>query len=218
MVVLALVTGLSVVFLYRHYNANLNVLDVSSAARTNRPAHEGADRVRQGPLNILVMGSDNRDAPGDHIDNLTGIGKRSDTTILLHLSADRKHAYGVSIPRDSLVNRPACYDDNGKQIPGAHRRDVERRLQRRRPGLHDRSSSSSSPTSRSTTSSSSTSPASSGMVDAIGGVQRLHPARRRRPASATSPCRPAPTSSSGTRPSTTCASGTSSATAPTSAG
>jgi LCP family protein required for cell wall assembly len=69
-----------------------------------------------GPINIMVMGSDNRDAPGDHIDNLTGIGKRSDTTILLHLSADRQHAYGVSIPRDSIVNRPACLNDNGNQI------------------------------------------------------------------------------------------------------
>jgi len=57
-----------------------------------------------------------RDAPGDHIDNLTGIGKRSDTTILLHLSGDREHAYGVSIPRDSIVDRPACLDDHGKEI------------------------------------------------------------------------------------------------------
>ena len=35
-------------------------------------------------------------------------GGGSDTTILLHLSADRKRAYGVSIPRDSMVDRPAC--------------------------------------------------------------------------------------------------------------
>ena len=32
----------------------------------------------------------------------------SDTTILLHLSADRSRAYGVSIPRDLMVPRPAC--------------------------------------------------------------------------------------------------------------
>jgi LCP family protein required for cell wall assembly len=114
MVVIALVTGLSVVFLYRHYNSNLNVLDVSNAIK-NRPTHK-VPTGPSGPINILVMGSDNRDAPGDHIDNLTGIGKRSDTTILLHLSADRKHAYGVSIPRDSVVNRAACYDNAGKEI------------------------------------------------------------------------------------------------------
>jgi LCP family protein required for cell wall assembly len=117
MVVIALVTGLSVVFLYRHYNSNLHVQDLSKAIGTDiKP------KVPKGPagaINILVMGSDNRDAPGDHVDNLTGIGKRSDTTILLHLSADRKRAYGVSIPRDSVINRPSCLDNNGKQISAA---------------------------------------------------------------------------------------------------
>ncbi len=57
--------------------------------------------------------------PGDHVDNLTGIGQRSDTTILLHLSADRSRAYGVSIPRDSVVDRPSCLDNAGKPISDA---------------------------------------------------------------------------------------------------
>jgi LCP family protein required for cell wall assembly len=117
MVVISLATGLSVVFLYRHYNGNLNVLDVSNQLK-NRPEH-AVPAGPSGPINILVMGSDNRDAPGDHIDNLTGIGKRSDTTILLHLSGDRQHAYGISIPRDSVVRRAACYDANGKEISAA---------------------------------------------------------------------------------------------------
>ncbi len=115
MVVIALVTGLSVVFLYRHYNGNLNVKDISGELGSDRPTPQ-APKGPNGPINILIMGSDNRDAPGDHIDNLTGIGKRSDTTILLHLSGDREHAYGVSIPRDSIVNRPACLNDSGKEI------------------------------------------------------------------------------------------------------
>jgi LCP family protein required for cell wall assembly len=117
MVVISLATGLSVVFLYRHYNSNLSVLDVGNALK-NRPTHK-IPPGPSGPINILVMGSDNRDAPGDHIDNLTGIGKRSDTTILLHLSGDRRHAYGISIPRDSVVHRAACYDTSGKQISAA---------------------------------------------------------------------------------------------------
>jgi LCP family protein required for cell wall assembly len=115
MVVIALVTGLTVVFLYRHYNANLNVKPIESELGTDRPTMQ-VPKGPHGPINIMIMGSDNRDAPGDHIDNLTGIGKRSDTTILLHLSADREHAYGVSIPRDSIVDRASCLDDHGKEI------------------------------------------------------------------------------------------------------
>jgi LCP family protein required for cell wall assembly len=118
MVVISLITGLTVVFLYRHYNGNLNVKDISTELGTDRPTPT-APKGPHGPINILIMGSDNRDAPGDHIDNLTGIGKRSDTTILLHLSGDREHAYGVSIPRDSIVNRATCLNDNGKVISPA---------------------------------------------------------------------------------------------------
>ena len=99
-VVLALVTGLSTLYLYRHYNGNLDVINVDEQLGTDRPEKKKVEGPKE-PLNILVMGSDDRDAPGNNIDNLTGGGKRSDTTILLHLSADRKRAYGISIPRDS---------------------------------------------------------------------------------------------------------------------
>src|SRR3954463_4449885 len=116
LVVLALVTGLSVAFLYRHLNGNLNVLDVTSQLE-NRPDKVAVSGPQE-PLNILVMGSDNRDCQGCNIDNLTGGGQRSDTTILLHLSADRKRAYGVSIPRDSMVDRPSCHGDGGDGIRG----------------------------------------------------------------------------------------------------
>ncbi|HET9996805.1 MAG TPA: LytR family transcriptional regulator, partial [Nocardioides sp.] len=115
-VVLALVTGLSTLYLYRHYNGNLDVIDVGEQI-VDRPVKKEVEGPKE-PLNILVMGSDDRDAPGNNIDNLTGGGKRSDTTILLHLSADRQRAYGISIPRDSLVNRPECLDEDLDPIPG----------------------------------------------------------------------------------------------------
>ena len=38
---------------------------------------------------------------------------------MLHLSADRQRAYGISIPRDTLVDRPTCYEEDGTEIPGA---------------------------------------------------------------------------------------------------
>src|SRR5215469_1044884 len=61
MVVIALVTGLTVVFLYRHYNANLNVKDITGELGTQRPTHP-APKGPHGPINIMIMGSDNRDA------------------------------------------------------------------------------------------------------------------------------------------------------------
>ena len=116
-VVLALVTGLGVVYLYRHLSGNLNVVDVTGQLGSDRPEKEVTGP--QEPLNILVMGSDDRDAAGNNIDNQElGSSDRSDTTILMHLSADRKRAYGVSIPRDSLVTRPSCTTEDGDTIPG----------------------------------------------------------------------------------------------------
>lgn len=115
--VLALATGLGVVYLYRHLNGNLDVIDVTKQLGEDRPDKEEVEGPKE-PLNILVMGSDTREGAGNNIDNLTGGGARSDTTILFHLSADRERAYGVSIPRDSLVTRPTCKSESGESIPG----------------------------------------------------------------------------------------------------
>ncbi len=69
-------------------------------------------------LNILVMGTDSRSCDGCGIDNQSGEGG-SDTTILLHVAEGRRSAYGISIPRDTLVDRPEC--TNGDQtVPGAN--------------------------------------------------------------------------------------------------
>ncbi len=116
-VILGMVTGLSVVYFYRHLNDNLTILDIAQQL-DNRPEKERSPLPKE-PLNILVMGSDDRDGEGNNIDGLTGDGARSDTTILFHLSADRKNAYGISIPRDTLVDRPDCTDEKGETIPGA---------------------------------------------------------------------------------------------------
>lgn len=104
-VVLALVTGLSTVYFVRHLNGNIETGSLD-ALGVDRP-----EKVYTGngePLNILVMGDDSRTGEGNAIDKESGGG--SDTTILVHLSADRSRAYAVSIPRDSIVDRPACND------------------------------------------------------------------------------------------------------------
>lgn len=114
-VVLALVTGLGVVYTFRHFNDNLEVVDIEHLL-DDRPEKV---KVKDGePINILVMGSDSREGAND-IDGLTGGGERSDTTIVLHLSANRKRAYGVSIPRDSMVQRPECKTPDGETVPAS---------------------------------------------------------------------------------------------------
>jgi LCP family protein required for cell wall assembly len=110
--VLAVLTALSVVIGYQQLNGNLgDGEEIEHVAP--EPDYEG----ERGPLNILVMGSDSRDCEGCKIDGEAGGG--SDTTILFHLSADRESAYGISIPRDSLVDRPECTDEDGDTIAGA---------------------------------------------------------------------------------------------------
>ncbi|EYR64787.1 transcriptional regulator [Actinotalea ferrariae CF5-4] len=63
-------------------------------------------------LNILIMGSDVRDGENAAIGGAVE-GMRSDTTILLHVSADRQRVEMVSIPRDSHVEIPACNRSDG---------------------------------------------------------------------------------------------------------
>lgn len=100
--VLALVTGLSVVYFIRHLNGNIEGVSLGELNEADRP--EEIYTGNGDPLDILVMGSDSRDCDGCGIDQEGGGG--SDTTILVHLSADRSRAYAVSIPRDSIVDRP----------------------------------------------------------------------------------------------------------------
>lgn len=99
-VVLALVTGLSTIYFIRHLDGNIE--GISTDVLTDRPEEVYTGNGQ--PLDILVMGSDSRECEGCDIDAEGGGG--SDTTILVHLSADRTRAYAVSIPRDSIVDRP----------------------------------------------------------------------------------------------------------------
>jgi LCP family protein required for cell wall assembly len=111
--VLALVTGAVVSVAYGKLNETID------------PGREPVHRVKKKPLadgeplNILVMGSDSRVGAGNDVDGQTDIGQRSDTTILVHISADRKTVYGVSLPRDAMVARPECENDEGKKVPAA---------------------------------------------------------------------------------------------------
>ncbi|TWG98522.1 LytR family transcriptional attenuator [Nocardioides sp. J9] len=112
---LGLLTGVGVVAVYNNLNGNILHEEVADQLR-NRPEKEAVAGPQE-PLNVLVMGSDSRSGKGNGIDGESG-GGLSDTTILFHLSADRTFAYGISIPRDTAVMRPTCYEDDGTEIPG----------------------------------------------------------------------------------------------------
>jgi LCP family protein required for cell wall assembly len=95
-------------FTYQHFNGSINTFDTSGLA-TNRPAEAKANAQGQRPENILLVGSDSRDNGNNAFGGgATGDGARSDTSILLHVYADHQHAVGISIPRDMMVNMPAC--------------------------------------------------------------------------------------------------------------
>ncbi|MFI9626545.1 LCP family protein [Streptomyces sp. NPDC052042] len=70
--------------------------------------------------NVLVIGSDSRAGSNSQLGGGTGTVGRSDTAFLLHVYGDRKHAVAVSIPRDSLVDIPACKLPGGQWTAPRH--------------------------------------------------------------------------------------------------
>lgn len=102
--------------IYKFQN-NIESIDISDrlAAVEGLPAAPTADPEdpKAGlPVNILLMGSDDRSGENATIGGDAG-GMRSDTTIVMHISADRSRVELVSIPRDSLVDIPSCEMTDG---------------------------------------------------------------------------------------------------------
>ncbi len=69
-------------------------------------------------LNILVVGSDQRD--GDNAEQANFAGQRTDIIMLVHLSFTRGDVSVINFPRDSLVQLPGCRSREG--LPGQKRR------------------------------------------------------------------------------------------------
>ncbi|MBD8080205.1 LCP family protein [Cellulosimicrobium arenosum] len=91
------------------------------ADRPDRTTPDPDDPNAGEPLNILVLGSDERG--GDNGHEVAGVeGMRSDTTVLVHVSADRSRVELVSVPRDSRVDVPACNVTGGGTTAPANTR------------------------------------------------------------------------------------------------
>lgn len=108
---------------YEHLNGNLRSGERDSGDSKARKAEPNA--AGQTPLNILLIGSDSRNsdenvALGGSRDN-RGNPPLGDVQMLIHLSADRKSASVVSIPRDTRVDIPACTDPKtGRTYPATN--------------------------------------------------------------------------------------------------
>lgn len=122
LVVTAVGAGATVVL--NQLEGNITALDVSEQTGSDVAGTDSIliDEVtgETAPFNVVLMGSDSRsgkDNRGYGSAAKFGSGERSDTTILLHVNADRSAATAVSIPRDTLITLPTCKVD-GKTVGG----------------------------------------------------------------------------------------------------
>ena len=86
-----------------------------SRGQIDVPGLDGGERVippLNGPLNILLVGSDTRSGAGNAAFGDTG-GNLADVIILLHVSEDRQNAVALSFPRDTMLAWPACPSTSG---------------------------------------------------------------------------------------------------------
>ena len=65
-----------------------------------------------GPINVLVLGSDTREGQGTTEFGPVG-ASLADVIILFHISEDRQNAVALSFPRDLMVAVPSCPDPDG---------------------------------------------------------------------------------------------------------
>ncbi len=86
------------------------VVDVGGLIGENRPPAPlpPVDGTKGSAINILLMGSDVRTGANSVIGGNVAGGMRNDTTIIMHISADRTRVEMISIPRDSVVPIPDC--------------------------------------------------------------------------------------------------------------
>ncbi|MES4904920.1 MULTISPECIES: LCP family protein [unclassified Streptomyces] len=102
--------GVGAGYVYYKLNGNITSVNINGALGSDRPKN-----VDNGSMDILVLGSDSR--AGQNAKYGTDEGtSRSDTAMVVHVYKGRQKASVVSIPRDTLIRRPACTKD-GRTVP-----------------------------------------------------------------------------------------------------
>ncbi|GAA2603092.1 LCP family protein [Streptomyces axinellae] len=106
--------GASLGFVYFKLDGNISGVDINAALGTDRPHN-----VPNGSMDILVMGSDSRAGDNAKYGKDQG-GARSDTAMVVHINKKHDRASVISIPRDTLIQRPSCQGDESagnKKVP-----------------------------------------------------------------------------------------------------
>ena len=121
--VLILLAAGTAAYLYQSLMGNVTAIPLPKAAH-KAPAAK-PDAQGRTPLNLLLLGSQTRDGQhGVNLGNASKLGTDiSDTTMLVHIDAQRRWAVVVSIPRDLMAPRPQCQGrtDPNVTVPGADR-------------------------------------------------------------------------------------------------
>lgn len=96
---------------------------------------DGSSEVGEGPLDILVMGSDTRTGSGNaeygDEDDASG---RTDVMMLVHVTENRDAVTVVSFPRDLIVDIPKCTDPESGEVFPAHRDMINSAVENGGPG------------------------------------------------------------------------------------
>ncbi|MGW3044074.1 LCP family protein [Kitasatospora sp. NPDC001159] len=116
---LLVATGVLLWIAYRKLDGNIQTDSATdkllAELEAERPSRSAGAK---GAENILLIGSDDRSGANSSYGGEPGT-QRSDTTILMHLAANRRRATAVSIPRDVMVTVPACEKPDGtRSKPG----------------------------------------------------------------------------------------------------
>ncbi|RAJ63246.1 LytR family transcriptional attenuator [Streptomyces sp. Amel2xB2] len=94
-------------FAYFKLNGNISGVDIDAELGKDRPGD-----TPDGSMDILVLGSDSRSGTNGKYGKGQQ-GARSDTAMVVHVNKEHDKANVVSIPRDTIVERPACTRDDG---------------------------------------------------------------------------------------------------------
>ena len=105
-------------FAWHNIQSRITWFNIDSLlSEEDRPGTKPPDSYEGRAVNLLILGTDSR-AGNNNVDGSQGsedvASARSDTALVMHISADRKRVDAVSIPRDTLVDIPECKSLDGE--------------------------------------------------------------------------------------------------------